>query len=268
MIIGQSIELKPVILYDNYIFHGMINNNIEIGMSLNIKSENKYDNKGCIIGYGYNIIGSYEYVKYYKPITLIGTVDNLSDTIVLFEMDENFNKTAFFKGILKVNEFSGIWTNLKKPQKYSFLINQEKQLYGHVQLRSNNCNVVLNHIDNADGQGVYKVITSYLKENKIYALLESSEPCCGAYNCRGSGCGGENTYLRLYIINEQCSIIECKEEVISSTCNWIEQTDRRDDKDFLELKVTKGENGKPIDYNIKVDKKNLDKGITKKKIEK
>jgi hypothetical protein len=266
-VFGQSIELSPVVLYNNYSFHGTINGNLEIYMSLDENSAYTYDDKGCIIACPSHILGSYRYAKHHKPITLIGKADGLVDSIVLYEMDDNFNKTAFFKGVLNKNEFSGIWSSLKKSQQFSFRLTNERKNYGHILVTSNNCRTILNHIDIPSGQGDFKLLATNFKENKTYVLLETSEPCCGAYNCRGTGCGGGNTYLRLYILNKDCSIIENKEEIISSGCEWIEQKDRTDEKDFLKLKVTNGVSGTPVSYNISVDKKNLDKGIVKEKIE-
>lgn len=259
----QEVKIRPVNLSDSYSLHGKINDNLEIYMEINVDSEFDYD-KGCIIGNYYKIFGTYSYVKFNKPIVLVGTTKNINDSIVLFELDSNFDKVASFKGILTQTEFSGIWTSLKKSQSYSYAFKRDLNKYGYCSLWKSGCNIILDQISNPNSQGSNELISYNVKANKTFVLIESTEPCCGAYNCRGSGCGGENIYLNIFEIKD-CFIINNIRQIISSTCNWIEVNDRKEDDNSLNLNVSIGENGSPVDYTIIVDKKNLDKGIIKEK---
>ena len=125
---------------------GFIGKDFKIYMALDFIPRVSYVD-GCVTKVFYQISGQYYYEKYGGSITLVGEFTDWSlngeesDSLVIFELNENFEKVAFFwcdplhlSGVLRkffvggsdteaiLDTFEGNWINIKTNRKLPFII--------------------------------------------------------------------------------------------------------------------------------------------------
>jgi hypothetical protein len=198
--------------------NGVIGTNMEITIYLDVISRLDYNKNGFRSKYYNQIIGLYTYVKYGGSIQLVGQqVKSIADdnglwmdgynpdSLVLYELNDRFEKTAEFRGILKQNIFSGTWVNLKNkkenPFKIVFDFNSES-VYTSLSTIFEKKYVPLYQLDVNSGQGTFELIKRIEKNNTLYLVIQNTEPFCESFNARGYGCGALNIYLSVYKISQ------------------------------------------------------------------
>lgn len=192
-----------------YIGNGAIDNNLRITFELDVIDRPHYVDH-CYIGVFSQFIGRYYYDKFEQPINIVGTKitkfeePQNNDTITLYELDDNFNCIAIFKGLIVGNKFNGIWSKNNKNKNLSFSITFDSKKFTELYV-STPKGIYTLPIDhrNKFNQNEFEVIKVEKYEDKTFVLLKLNLTHCSALNCRGHGCGGTNLYLRLYEIQDR-----------------------------------------------------------------
>ncbi len=204
-------ELSSQSVYNNgrtniYSGKGTIDNNLSITFELDAIDRPYYDDH-CYIGFISQFIGRYYYDKFEQYINIVGTkitkfeeLQN-NDTITLFELDDNFNKIASFKGLIIGNKFNGVRSENNKNLSFSITLDSNKFTELYVSTPKGIFTLPIDH-GNKFNQNEFEVINIQEYENKTFVLLKLNLTQCLALNCRGAGCGGTNLYLRLYEIQD------------------------------------------------------------------
>jgi hypothetical protein len=257
-----------------YLGKGSIDNNLSITFELDAIDRPHYVDQ-CYIGVFEQFIGRYYYDKFEQYINIVGTKITKfeerqnSDTITLFELDENFNKIATFKGLIVGNKFNGVWSKYNKNKNLSFSItfdsNKFTELY--VSTPKGIFTLPIDH-ENKFNQNEFEVIKVKEYEDKTFVLLKLNLTHCSALNCRGHGCGGTNLYLRLYEIqNRSYKIHESFLQGYGYDGNARDLMEEKIGEDFYKAKIRQynGENTETY-YSVDVNFAEIHKGIRKMKL--
>lgn len=261
---GQEIETFSQA--KRYIGKGTLNN-LDITITLDFIFRMGYSSEHCISKYYNHIIGTYYYDGIGSEIPLVGenilwTAENGSmDSLILFELNSGYEKTALFAGKMTKHNFSGQWGYIKSKKRHTFNINWENSYIGNLKVNWKDREFILPDINITSHQGMYEIIHTFEKDEKLILIVQTTVPCCGAYNCRGSNCGGANEYLYLYQIEDDC--IRTQKELISSSCSEAAVLHRSKTPDTYGLAI---ENEQGC-YILKIDYNDLGKGIHKTKLE-
>lgn len=187
--------------------------NSEISLELDFIFRYAYAN-GCITQDYYQITGNYYYNQYGIPIHLIGktTTPDLSEyhwfynrtfEVTLYELSSDYEKRAVFKGNISLQDFQGEWIDQTSDKHLTFAVDWEESNFGNLKVKWNSREYILPDLHNLAHQGQYQLLRQIEKDHKLYLFLKVELPACGAYNCRGSSCGGSDIYLYWYCIGEQ-----------------------------------------------------------------
>tara|TARA_R110002153_G_scaffold272627_2_gene441602 strand:- start:7786 stop:8709 length:924 start_codon:yes stop_codon:yes gene_type:complete len=245
---------------------GTIGKDLKISMTLDLISRTDYSSDMCITKNYDQIIGSYSYLKNGGGIPIIGQRINWTfdsgenDSLVVYELNDNFDKIAEFKGNLSKSSFSGTWINLKNKKELPFQINFNSTYFGNLSVLFKGERMLLSGFETFSFQSTYELIDKIEKNDTLYLITRTMEPCCGYYNCRGMNCGGSNEYLYLSILTQNYQ--KYYKELISSGCNWLEIVNTTKTSDAYGV-VTEDSEGQ---YIVKIDYNNFGKGIQKIKL--
>jgi len=264
----SSQELESFVRTSRLTGSGTMGKNIEIIMTLDLIKRIEYSADRCIIKDYNQIVGTYSYIKHGGSIQLIGqkinwsfkSDDNISDSIILYELNTNYDKTAIFKGTLTKSSFTGTWINLKNNKKIPFQIKFNKNYFSNLSILYKGDPITLMGFETNSFQSTCELINKIEKNDTLYIITRTIEPCCGYYNCRGTNCGGNKEYLILNVLTKNFQ--KYYKELISSDCDWCEIVNTTKTIDAYGV-VIENRNEKFI---IKIDYKNLNKGIQKIKI--
>lgn len=246
--------------------YGTIGKDIKISMTLDLIPRTDYTSDMCVSKRYEQISGIYTYTKNGGSIPIIGqkiswTLDSGEiDSLVIFELNNNYEKTAEFIGSLSNTNFKGKWINLKSNRELPFNIDFNSNYFGNLSTTYKGERIQLIGIENGSYQSTYKLLDKIDKNDTLYLIIRTMEPCCGYYNCRGINCGGSEEFLYLFSISNHYQ--KYYKELISSDCNGCEilSTSKASDAYSFATEDTNGQ------FIIKIDYKNLDKGIQKIKI--
>ena len=246
---------------------GTIGKDLKISMTLDLISRTDYSSDMCITKNYDQIIGTYSYLKNGGSIPIIGQRINWTfdsgenDSLVVYEFNDNFDRTAEFKGNLSKSSFAGTWINLKTKKELPFQINFNETYFGNLSTLFKGERIQLLGFETNSFQGKYDLIDKIERNDTLYLITRTMEPCCGYYNCRGMNCGGENEYLILSILTKNYQ--KYYKELISSSSNWCEIVNITKASDAYGV-VTENSEGQFI---IKITYDNFEKGIQKIKLE-
>ena len=246
---------------------GIIGNDLKISMTIDLVSRTDYSSDGCIIKHYDQIIGKYTYLKNGGSILLTGQRINWTfdsgenDSLVVYELNDNFDRTAEFKGNLSKSSFAGTWINLKTKKELPFQINFSDNYFGNLSILFKGERIQLTWYETNSYQSTYKLIDKVERNDTLYLITRTMEPCCGYYNCRGMNCGGKNEYLVLNVLAQNYQ--KYYKELISSGCNWCEIVHTTKASNAYGV-VTENSEGQFI---IKITYDNFEKGIQKIKLE-
>ncbi len=263
------VKAQEINSYDNVIRLsgiGKINNAWDISLVIDLIPRTGYNKSGCISKYYDQIIGSYQYNNQDQSIHLVGeqikwTSERLEiDSLIVFELNNKYERTGQFIGRLNKNEFTGFWKNLNTNKSYPFSIKFKSNIFGNLTVSWNGKQIDLIDIKGIANQSTYNLIKQIDKKDSLVIVLETIEPSCGYYNCRGANCGGTEEYVYLYLLTNNS--VKYFKEKISSTSNWEEIVERIPGPDKYSL-VT--ENGYAQQFLVTIDYNNLGRGIIKKK---
>jgi hypothetical protein len=245
---------------------GTISKDLKISMTLDLISRTDYSSDMCITKNYDQIIGTYSYLKNGGSIPIIGQRINWTfdsgenDSLVVYELNDNFDRTAEFKGNLSKSSFAGTWINLKTKKELPFQINFSATYFGNLSILYKGERIQLSGFETNSFQSTYDLIDKIERNDTLYLITRTMEPCCGYYNCRGMNCGGANEYLYLSILTQKYQ--KYYKELISSSCNWLEIVNTTKASDAYGV-VTEDSEGQFI---IKIDYNSFGKGIQKIKI--
>jgi hypothetical protein len=245
---------------------GIIGKDFKISMTLDLISRTNYSADMCITKHYDQIIGSYTYLKNGGSIPIIGQRINWTfdsgekDSLVVYELNDNFDKTAEFKGILSKSNYTGIWINLKTKKELPFRVNFNATYFGNLSILYKGERIQLTGFEANSFQSTYNLIDKIERNDTLYLITRTLEPCCGYYNCRGMNCGGANEYLYLNILTQNYQ--KYYRELISSSCDWLEvvNTTKASDAYGVVIEDNKGQ------FIIKIDYNSFEKGIQEIKI--
>jgi hypothetical protein len=246
---------------------GTIGNDLKISMTLDLITRTDYSADMCINKNFEQIIGSYTYIKNGGSISIVGKLidwtndAHANDSLVVYELNDNFDKTAEFRGVVSRTGFSGKWISLKNKKELPFKINFNPTIYGNLSALYSGENIHLTGLSAYSYQSTFELIDRIEKNDTLYLITRTIEPCCGYYNCRGMNCGGSNEYLYLHILTRGYQKY-CK-ELIGSGCNTIcEILHTTKATDSYAVVIEKDNE----QFIVKIDYKNFDIGIQKIKI--
>jgi len=209
--------------------------------------------------------GKYYYKNFEKDIFLSGTrlilftqdIPIMDDSIKLFEFDQNFNKTAVFTGVLTKTSFQGKWVSVKNDKYLNFniLFDQSKFTVLEV-ITSRGLTILPFNSLSTYNQNNFEILKVIEKGSKTYVLTKLAFPTCSAIKARGSGCGGQDVYLRLFEI--QKNSVEYSEIKIGGYSESYIQSIKNDESVF---KVIQFVNNTEIIKNYKVKFTHIEDGI-------
>jgi len=231
---GQyDIQVYPGKSMPEYELNGSIEDKYDISMSLNFHVREDGDDRN------YQIIGYYYYSTIRKYIALSGLLR--SDTVCLYEYDENNTVRGIFNGVIKKDSFTGLWTDMVKHKKLSFTLLFERAFSKYDLTYSKG--IVLDLKDTLRRENGYsvsksncfvdipelidpatKIIYTVKKDNFYYVLLESSSITNGKFSTHdycGAGIESMYIYLKLsqsFVLN-RCQFIyyeSCARNIESS----------------------------------------------------
>ncbi len=257
-----------------YIGKGTIDNNLSITFELDVIDRPHYVDH-CYIGVFSQFIGRYYYDKFEQSINIVGTKitkfeePQNNDTITLYELDDNFNCIATFKGLIVGNKFNGVWSKNNKNKNLSFSITFDSKKFTelYVSTPKGRYTLPIDH-RNKFNQNEFEVIKVEEYEDKTFVLLKLNLTHCSALNCRGRGCGGTNLYLRLYEIQDRSYKIH--ESFLEGYGYDGHPRDLMEEKigvDFYKAKIRQynGENTETY-YTVHVNFAEMNKGIREIKL--
>lgn len=245
---------------------GTIGNDLKISMTLDLISRTDYSSDGCIIKHYDQIIGSYTYMKNGGSIPIIGQRINWTfdfgenDSLVVYELNDNLDRTAEFKGPLSNSSFIGTWINLKTKKEFPFQITFSATNFGNLSILYKGEQIQLLGFETNSFQSTYELINKIERNDTLFLITKTMEPCCGYYNCRGINCGGANEYLILNVLTQNYQ--KYYKELISSSCNWCEIVHTTKTPDSYSV-VTENNETQTI---VKIEYDKFEKGIQKIKL--
>ncbi|MFP4026114.1 MAG: hypothetical protein ACLFVR_16455 [Thiohalospira sp.] len=246
---------------------GTIGKDLKISMTLDLISRTDYSSDRCIIKHYDQIIGTYTYLKNGGSIPMIGQRINWTfdfgenDSLVVYELNDNFDRTAEFKGILSKSSFIGTWINLKTKKELPFQINFSATNFGNLSILYKGERIQLLGFETNSFQSTYELIDKIERNDTLFLITRTMEPCCGYYNCRGMNCGGANEYLILSILTKDYQ--KYYKELLSSSCDWCEIVHTTKTPDSYSFVKEDNE----AQFIIKIEYDNFEKGIQKIKLE-
>lgn len=245
---------------------GEINTTLKVSAVIDLIPRVDYTSDGCVSKHYNQIVGSYRYATQNGSISLIGEQITWTqekgevDSLVIFELNDKFERTAQFIGRLKEKHFTGIWKSLKTLKSFPFSITFKSDNYGSLIVPWKNKSFNLIDLNDGYNQSTYKTIKQIDKGDSLIVVLETTSPCCGLYNCRGANCGGADTYVYLYTLTSN-SVSYFKER-IESSCD-AEEIKERTTNNNQYLVVTEDVNGQQ--FSVTIDYTGIAKGVVKRK---
>ncbi len=252
---------------NRFVGTGIIGKDLKISISLDLISRTDYSTDMCITKHYDQIIGSYTYLKNGGSIPIIGQRINWTfdsgdhDSLVLYELNDNFDRTAEFKGRLSKSSFTGTWINLKTKKELPFQINFSATNFGNLSILYKGERIQLLGFETNSFQSTYELIDKIDRNDTLFLITRTMEPCCGYYNCRGMNCGGENEYLILNVLTQDYQ--KYYKELISSSCDWCEIVHTTKTPDSYSVVKEDDE----AQFIIKIEYDDFEKGIQKIKLE-
>lgn len=246
---------------------GTIGKDLKISMTLDLISRMDYSTDGCIIKNYDQIIGTYTYLKNGGSIPMIGQRINWTfdsgenDSLIVYELNDNFERTAQFKGTLSKSNFSGTWINLKTKKELPFQIHFNSTHFGNLSVLYKGERIQLLGFETNSFQSTYELIDKIERNDTLFLITRTYEPYCEYYNCRGTGCGGDDEYLVLNILTKNSQ--KYYKESLSSPSDWCEIVNTKKTSDSYSI-VLKNETG--TQFLIKIEYNDFEKGIQKIKL--
>ena len=220
-VVAQAVEVVPVQVAEELTFGGTIDGKYRVTMIVKEEKSVTYSEDGCRKETNVHLSGWYSYNSVGDRIVLVGIRTDES-TIVLHELDAEFNKSATFKGSLRGQKLTGTWTNLKNGSTLPFQLDRQSSAPQQLGLRIANDHggvhsVLLFSQPNEYRQASYEVKFNQKKANSYYVVLTMSTPSCGIFNCRGPCCGGLEEELVWVKLSERGEI-EGQQRVVINSC--------------------------------------------------
>ncbi|MGB3545492.1 MAG: hypothetical protein WBA17_00845 [Saprospiraceae bacterium] len=152
--------------------------------------------------------GTCRYDNSSQNISLVGSRVQLfsqdgqyGDSLLLYEMDEQFNKVAVFDGSLTRNGYIGFRQMIGSPDRKEFALTFTMERFTELEVSTPwGKRLLPTGHHNQYNQNHYKLIRTAEQGGKMYVLVQFDLTVCGAVKSRGQGCGGHYQYLRLYTL--------------------------------------------------------------------
>jgi hypothetical protein len=214
------------------------------------------------------ITGYYYYEKYDQPINILGLIKN--DTILIYEFDNEINKTGLFKGFVTNNSvFNGNWINLKSNKKTPFelkgTITPFKNLKCEVYIKKDNVLKFYNLADSIVGMPFDFYLLDYSKKNGDHFFLFKMRSLSKPYGNGNGLCGaGYEEKLVLLQLDYEFGILKESSYVINSC--WYNYTTEEADINweegkYLKIKGDIFESKGDTIFLISYDKSNPESGL-------